>query len=92
MCFQGQYGRTAKVLVSDGFAPVNKVALDSLKNLHPTKEKPILVKNFSSQTYQFSEEHVPNQLNACSRFTAAGPSKTFAEHLWHAVQCTASDQ
>ena len=92
LCFQGQYGRAAKVLASDGFAPVNKATLDSLKKLHPTEEKPIVVQNFSSQAYQFSEENVLEQLNSFSRFTAAGPSKMFPEHLLHAVQCTASDQ
>ena len=57
-----------------------------------SEEKPIVVKNFSSQAYQFSEENVPEQLNSFSRFTAAGPSNMFPEHLLHAVQCNASDQ
>ena len=73
LCFQGQYGRAAKVLASDGFAPVNKATLDSLKKLHPPEEKPIVVQNFSSQAYQFSEENVSVLLNSFSRFTAAGP-------------------
>ena len=59
---------------------------------HPPGEKPIVVQNFSSQAYQFSEENVSEQLNLFSRFTAAGTSKMFPEHLLHAVQCTASDQ
>ena len=92
LCFQGQYGRAEKVLASDGFAPVNKATLDSLKKLHPPEEKPIVVQNFSSQAYQFSEKRVSEQLKLFSRFTAAGPSKMFPEHLLHAVQCTASDQ
>ena len=77
-----------KSLAFVGFAPVNEATLDSLKTLHPTEEKPIVVQNFSLKAYQFSEE----QLNSFSRFTAAGPSKFFPEHLWHAVQCTASDR
>ena len=92
LCFQGQYGRAANVLASDVFAPVNKAILDNLKKLHPPEEKPIVVQNFSSQAYQFSEENVSEQLNLFPRFTAAGPSKGFPEHLLHAVQCTASDQ
>ena len=92
LCFQGQFGRAAKVLASDGFAPVNKATLDSLKKLHSPEDKPIVVQNFSSQAYQFSDENVSEQLNSFSRFTAAGPSKMFPEHLLHAVQCTASDQ
>ena len=66
--------------------------LDSLKKLHPLEEKPIVVQNFSSQAHQFSDENVLEQPNSFSRFTAAGPSKMFPEHLLHAVQCTASDQ
>ena len=50
------------------------------------------MQNFSSQAYQFSEENVLEQLNSFSRFTAAGPSKMFPEHLSHAVQYTASDE
>ena len=92
LSFQGQYGRAAKVLTSDGFAPLNKATLDSVKKLHPTKRTPIVVQSFSSQAYQSSEENVSEQLNSFSRFTAAGPSKMFPEHLLHAVQCTASDQ
>ena len=90
--FQGQYGRAAKVLASDGFAPVKKAILDSLKKLLPPEEKLIVVQIFSSQAYQFREENNSEQLNSFSRFTAAGPSKMFSEHLLHAVQCTASDQ
>ena len=92
LSFQGQYGRAAKFLASDGFALVNKTTLDSLKKLHPPEEKPIVVQIFSSRAYQFSEENVLEQLNSFSRFTAAGHSKMFPEHLLHAVQCTDSDQ
>ena len=60
--------------------------------LHPTEEKPIVVQNFSSQVYQFSEENVSEQLNSFSRLTAAGLSKMFPEHLLRAVQSTTSDQ
>ena len=49
LCFQGQNGRAAKVLASDGFAPVNKATLDSLKKLHSTEGKPIVVQSFSSR-------------------------------------------
>ena len=84
-CFQGQYGRATKALASDGFPPVNKATLDGLKKLHPTAEKPILVQNFSSQAYQFSEEKISEQLTSFSRSTAAVPSKMFPEHLLHAV-------
>ena len=79
-------------MASDGFAPVNKETLDSLKKLNSPEEKPIVVQNFSSQAYQFSDEIVSEQLNSFSGFTAAGPSKMFLENLLHAVQCTASDQ
>ena len=92
LCFRGQYGRAVKVLASDGFAPVNKTTLGSLKKLLTPEEKPIVVQNFSSQAYQFSEENISEQLNSFPRFTAVGPSKMFPEHLLRAVQCTASDQ
>ena len=92
VCFQGQYGRAAKVLASDGFAPIHKATLDSLKKSRPTEEKPIVVHNFSSQADQFSEKNVLEQLRSNSRFTAAGSSKMFPEHLLHGVQCNASDQ
>ena len=92
VCFQGQYGRAAKVLASDGFAPIHKATLDSLKKLLPTEEKPTVVHNFSSQIDQFSEKNVLEQLRSNSRFTAAGSSKMFPENLLHGVQCNASDQ
>ena len=92
MCCQCQYGRAAKVLASGGFAPVNKGTLDSLKKLHPTEGKPIVDQSFSLQAYKFSGENNSEKLNLFSRFTAAGPSKMFPEHLLHVVQCTTSDQ
>ena len=92
LCFQGQYGTAAEILTSEGFATVNKATLDALKKLHPTEEKPSIVQNFSSQAYQISEENVMEQLNLFSKFTTTGPLNMFAEHLLHAVQCTASYQ
>ena len=92
MCFQGQFGRAAKVLASDGFAPVNKAVLDTLKKMFTTEENVIVVQQqFSSEAYQFSEENVSERLNSFSSFIVAGPSKKFTENLLHAVQCNASD-
>ena len=85
LCFQGQYGRAAKVLASDDFAPFNKATINSLKKWPPTEEKPIVIQIVSSQAYQISKENFSEHLNLFSRFTAAGPSKKFQEHLLHAV-------
>ena len=46
LCFQGQYGRAAKVLASDGFVPVNNATLDSFKNCIPLKKKPFEIQIF----------------------------------------------
>ena len=61
--FSGPTWQSSKSFGFYGFAPVNKATLDSLKKLHPPEEKSIVVQNFLSQAYQFSEENVLEQLN-----------------------------
>ena len=90
--FPGPIWQSSKIFGFWWLAPVNKATLDSLKKLHPTQGKPFVVQSFSSQAHKFSEEIVSEQLHSFSRFTAAGPSKMFPEHLLHAVQCITSDQ
>ena len=40
LCLQGQFGRAAKILSSDGVAPDNKETLKELMSLHPAEEVP----------------------------------------------------
>ena len=40
LCLQGQFGRAAKILSSDGVATDNKETLKKLMNLHPAEEAP----------------------------------------------------
>ena len=41
LCLQGQFGRAAKVLSSDGVAPENAATLNELKMLHLKESNPI---------------------------------------------------
>ena len=47
--------------------------------------------NVASKANQFSDNIVNEQLKTFSKYTAAGPSKMYPEHLLHAVECTAPD-
>ena len=94
MCLEGQYGRAAKVLASEGLAPDIKALFKALEKLHPKEPIPdvSLPDNIASNAFQFSENAVYEQLKTFSKHTAAGPSKMFPEHLQHAVDCTAPDR
>ena len=93
LCLQGQFGRAAKILLSEGLAPNSIATLKALEELHP-KEVPstlLLPDNVASSAYHFSDNTVFEQLKTFSKYTAAGPSKMHPEHLFHAVECTAPD-
>ena len=93
LCLQGQFGRAAKILSSDGVAPDNEETLKELMNFHPAEEVPPRVTDdYSSYAYQSDEASVFKQLQSFSNFTAAGPSKMYPEHLLHAVTCAVLDQ
>ena len=90
---QGQFGRAAKILSSDGVAPENKETLKELMNLNPAEEMPPRETDcYSSYAYQFDEASVFKHLQSFSNFTAAGPSKMYPEHFLHAVTCAVPDQ
>ena len=92
-CLQGQFGRAERILSSEGIAPYNRKPLIELKKLHP-EENEILepLEDYSCEACQFDEGKVLLQLQSFSKFTAAGPSKTYLEHLLHAINCSISDQ
>ena len=94
LCLQGQFGRAAKVLSSDGVAPDNAAMLNELKKLHPKEKQPDhqFDQDANTNAYQFDEASVFFQIESFSKFTAAGPSKIYPEHLLHAVNCSAPDQ
>ena len=93
LCLQGQFGRAAKILSSDGVAPDKMHTFRELKILHPLEEEPRLTfLDYSSQAHQFDEPTVFGQTEAFPNFSAAGPSKVYPEHLLHAVNCAAFDQ
>ena len=92
LCLQGQFGRAAKILSSDGVAPDNKETLKELMNLHPAEVPPRETDDYSSYADQFDEASVFKQLQSFSNFTAAGPSKMYPEHLLHAVTCAVPNQ
>ena len=93
LCLQGQFGRAAKILSSDGVAPDNKETLKELMNLRPAEEMPPRVTDdYSSYAYQFDEASVFKQLQSFSNLTAAGPFKMYTEHLLHAVTCAVPNQ
>ena len=91
---QGQFGRAAKVLASEGLAPDNKSTFKALEELQPKKPLPdvSLPDDTSSTAFQSSENVVYEQLKTFSKHTAAGPYKMFPEHLQQAVDCTAPDR
>ena len=93
LCLQGQFGRVAKVLSSNGVAPDNAATLNELKKLHPEKKQPDhqFDQDANTNAYQFDEASVFCQIESFSKFTAAGPSKMYPEHLLHAVNCGAPD-
>ena len=93
LCLQGQFGRAAKILSSDGVAPDNMQKFREIQTLHLPDEEPRLqFQNYSSQARQLDEPTVFGQIDAFPNFSAAGPSKMYPEHLLHAVNCAASDQ
>ena len=67
--------------------------MKEIKELHPKEAPPTLLRphNVASSAYQCSDNIVFEQLKTFSRYTAAGPSRMFSEHLLHAVECTAPD-
>ena len=94
LCLQGQFGRAAKVLSSDGVAPDNAATLNERKKLHPKEEQldPQFDQDANTNAFQFDEASVFSQIASFSKFTAAGPSKMYPEYLLHAVNCGAPDQ
>ena len=89
ICLQGQFGRSAKMLSSEGIAPENRKTLIELKKLHPGENEildPML--DFSCEAFQFDDAKVLLQLQIFPNFTAAGPSKRYSEHLLHAINCS----
>ena len=90
---QGQFGRVAKILSSEGLAPNSRAILKALEELHPKEVPPTLLQpdNVASSGYQFSDNLVFEQLKTFIKYTAASPSKMYPEHLLHAVECTAPD-
>ena len=93
LCLQGQFGRAAKILSSEGVALDSRGTLKALEELHLKEAPPTLLQTFNvtSSAYQFSDNIVFEQLKVLSKYTAAGPSKMYPEHLLHAVECTAPD-
>ena len=92
LCLQGQFGRAAKILSSEGIAPDNRKTLIDIEKLHP-EENEILepMEGYSCEAYQFDEGKVLLQLHLFLNFTAAGPSKMYPEHL-PSINCSISDQ
>ena len=56
-CLQGQYGRAAKVLASDGLATDKQATFKALEKLHPQELLPdvSLPDDTASNAFQFSE-------------------------------------
>ena len=94
LCLQGQFGRAAKVLSSDGVAPDNTATLIELEKLHPKEKQPDpeFDQDANTNAFQFDEASVFSQIKSFSKFTAAGPSKMYPEHLLHAVNYCDPDQ
>ena len=71
LCLQGQFGRAAKTLSSDGVAPDDIQTFRELKTLHPLDEEPRLqFQDYSSQAVWWANCIWPNrslpQLLSCS--------------------------
>ena len=93
LCFQGRFGRAAKILSSDGVAPDNMQIFRKLKTRHTLEEEPRLqFQDLSSQAHHFDEPTVFDQTEAFPNFSAAGPSKMYPKPFLHAVNCAASNQ
>ena len=76
LCLQGQFGRAAKTLSSEGIAPDNRKTLIELEKLHPGENKTLEpMEDYSCEAFHFDEAKVLLQLHSFSNFTAAGPSK-----------------
>ena len=69
LCLQGQFGRAAKVLASEGLAPDNKATFKALEKLHPKELIPdvSLPDDIASNALQFSENAVYEQLKTFSK-------------------------
>ena len=91
LCLQGQFSRAAKS--SEGLAPNSKATLKALEELHPKEVNRTLLQtdNVASSANQFSDNIVYEQLKTSSKYTAAGPSKMYLEHLLHALECSVPD-
>ena len=91
--FASQFVRAPKILSSEGLASNSRATLKALEELHPKEVPPTLLQpdNVASSAYQFSDNIVFEQLKTFNKYTAAGPSKMYPEHLLHSVECTAAN-
>ena len=71
LCVQGQIGRAAAILSSEGLAPNSRATLKVVEELHPKEEPPILLQpdTVASSAYQFSDNIVFEQLKTFSKYT-----------------------
>ena len=65
-CLQGQFGRAAKVLSSDGVAPDNAATLNELKKLYHQEKQPDhqLDQDANTNAFQFGEASVFSQIES----------------------------
>ena len=76
---------------SEGLSPNSRAILKTIEELNPKEGPPTLLEpdNVASSAYQFSDNIVFEKLKTFSKYTAAGASKMYPEHLVRAVECTA---
>ena len=92
-CLQGSFGRSAKMISSDGVASDDILTIGELKSLHLLEGEPRLqFQDYSSQAYQIDEPIEFRKTGPFPIISAAGSSKMYTTHLLQAVNCTASDQ
>ena len=89
LCFQGQFGRAAKILSSEGIAPDNRKTLLELKKLHP-EENEILepLEDYSCEAYQF-DERAMNSLTKLVNLASRGQLPSFVAPAFCSATLTA---
>ena len=76
-CLQGQFGRAAKVLSSDGIAPDDTATLNELKKLHPKEKQPDpeFDQDANTNAFQFDEASVFSQIKSSPNLLQLGRQK-----------------
>ena len=84
----GQYGKAARILTSNGMHSSSNSVMDKMKELHPAADPPNLnVHDDPAPSAALSVEQVRKGVLSFAQGTAPGPSGLRAAHLKEAITC-----